>query len=293
MVTDAGETCCLCSNAANYRCPSCDRKTCSLGCVTEHKNRFGCCGRRGVSYVPISEMTTETLTRDIALLDETARVIESTSRAFIQRHMEAAATASKRVKMGVLRKCCVERNIELISCPPMLVRHLKNYTSVRKNNVYWTVEWYFPQQDLVLFERRVNERLTLSQAIDKAFERTTEVRLHQELSQDYASLDNVVVLLKDLDSPPKSPKHFLCDLDGTLRDNISHTKILEFPRFEIVLKKDLHLYKLTDRRQLEVKDDTTEIPGNKKLKDNTDESTTQNGAVNCNYGPNKSNLAAS
>lgn len=250
MITDAGANCCLCSSRAKYRCPSCDRQTCSLSCVTEHKLTFNCSGRRGISYVPMSEMTAETLTRDIALLDGAARVIESTSRAFLKRHMDASASASKRVKIGVLRKCCAERNIQLAVCPPMLARHLKNYTSVRKNSVYWTVEWHFAQVDVVLFERRVNERSTLAQAMKTALDKVACDRKNAELLREYFVLDHVEILVKDLDSHTKQPSYFHCDINESIRHNIANTKILEFPRFTVVLKTDLHVYSLTERRRL-------------------------------------------
>nr|CAG8589454.1 7634_t:CDS:2 [Entrophospora candida] len=39
-----------------YKCPKCEMKTCSLGCVKEHKVKFGCDGvRKKTIYIDIEK----------------------------------------------------------------------------------------------------------------------------------------------------------------------------------------------------------------------------------------------
>ncbi|ORM40329.1 Box C/D snoRNA protein 1 [Babesia sp. Xinjiang] len=182
--------CCLCGEDAKYRCPTCLRQTCSVRCVAKHKEQHGCSGRKHISYIPVSDMTAETLSKDVALLDEVSRVIESTSRAFVQRQLEASTTAA----------------------------------------------------------RRVNERVKLSRALERVLSRLSDKSEHSEALREYFVPSNVVALLRDMDSPNTSPRHFMCDLECTVRQNLEKTKILEFPRIEIVLKRDLDTYQLAERR---------------------------------------------
>ncbi|GFE53941.1 box C D snoRNA 1-like, putative [Babesia ovis] len=258
MDTSADSKCCLCNSPAKYRCPSCFRHTCSLQCVTAHKKTYSCSGRKQPVYIPVSDMTTSTLSSDVALLDEVSRVLESTSRAFIKRQLDANTTANKHVKTTLLRKCCAERHIQLLLCPSILSRRVRNYTIIRKNNMYWTLEWFFPDVDIVLFERRVNERVNLKQSLERALERASNTVGTAEMLQEYRNTDDVTVLLRDLDSPNSAPKYFLCDLESSLRSNLENSKVLEYPRLVIVLKRDFDKYIIVERRdvQVQVKSDT-------------------------------------
>ncbi|GIX65545.1 Box C/D snoRNA protein 1 [Babesia caballi] len=192
-------------------------------------------------------MSDETLSRDLAFLDEVSRVLESTSRAFVQRQLTASASSARRAKLGALRKCCADRGVQLLLCPPTLARHRRNHTTVRKGTVFWTVEWYFAEPDVALFDRRFNERHVLSAALERALSSVRADDGYAELLSGYRVLSNVAVLLRNLDTPMRDPQYYECNMDGTLQDNIVNTKVLEFPRFYVALKKDLHLYKIVER----------------------------------------------
>ncbi|EDO07091.2 uncharacterized protein BBOV_IV007350 [Babesia bovis T2Bo] len=244
--------CCLCDSGAKYRCPGCLRNTCSLTCVSAHKEKYGCSGRKQPGYIPVSEMTTQTLTKDAAFLDEVSRAIESTSRAFVHRQVAANSVASKHVKPTVLRKCCAERGIQMLSCPPVLSRHLNNYTIIRKNTVFWTVEWYFHEFDLVVYEKRFSERSSLRQGIERIFLRALNNKEKFAVPDHYRDLANLMALLPDLDTPITDRKYFTCDLDDSLRSNLEHSKINEYPRIFIILKRNLYKYKLVERRVVDM-----------------------------------------
>ncbi|CDR97584.1 hypothetical protein, conserved [Babesia bigemina] len=248
MTTGHDASCCICGEAAKYRCPACLKQTCCLKCVAAHKERYECSGRPQPSYVPIQEMTDQTLSNDVSLLDRISRVIESTSRAFVQRQIDAHVKASKRIKTAALRKCCDDRGIILQLCPSHLSRHLRNYTCLRKGNMYWTVEWYFAKPDILLFERRVSEKCTIAKALERVLMRVAGKRNTANLLREYLDIHNVVILIRDIGEINNKSRYFMCDTHFTLRESIEKTRILEFPRIDVVLKRDLHLYKIVERR---------------------------------------------
>lgn len=66
---------------AKYKCPKCDLGTCSLACVNAHKVSTGCTGVRSrTSYIPLSSMTSATLSRDLHFLTEMERLAGSATR---------------------------------------------------------------------------------------------------------------------------------------------------------------------------------------------------------------------
>eukprot|EP00371_Babesia_bovis_P002012 XP_001610659.1 hypothetical protein [Babesia bovis T2Bo] len=186
--------CCLCDSGAKYRCPGCLRNTCSLTCVSAHKEKYGCSGRKQPGYIPVSEMTTQTLTKDAAFLDEVSRAIESTSRAFVHRQVAANSVASK----------------------------------------------------------QFSERSSLRQGIERIFLRALNNKEKFAVPDHYRDLANLMALLPDLDTPITDRKYFTCDLDDSLRSNLEHSKINEYPRIFIILKRNLYKYKLVERRVVDM-----------------------------------------
>ncbi|CAJ0825383.1 6157_t:CDS:2, partial [Entrophospora sp. SA101] len=58
QVDDNNKTQCQLCKLENwkYKCPKCEMKTCSLGCVKEHKVKFGCDGvRKKTIYIDIEK----------------------------------------------------------------------------------------------------------------------------------------------------------------------------------------------------------------------------------------------
>ncbi|CAG0922626.1 unnamed protein product, partial [Notodromas monacha] len=64
-------------HSAKYKCPRCDKRTCSLSCVKKHKVRYDCCGQRDrAKFVPVKKFSNLDLLNDYRFLEEAARVAE-------------------------------------------------------------------------------------------------------------------------------------------------------------------------------------------------------------------------
>ncbi|GBE62340.1 HIT zinc finger, putative [Babesia ovata] len=100
----------------------------------------------------------------------------------------------------------------------------------------------------MLFERRVSEKYTIGKCLERVLMRFGGKRNTAALLHDYLDIDNVVVLIRDIGERNKKSTYFMCDMHSTLRESIENTKMLEFPRLDVALKRDLHLYQIVERR---------------------------------------------
>lgn len=124
---------------AKYRCPACDRQSCSLGCVQEHKRRHACNGKRSraaAKCLPVSELTPEILLDDYWLLEDAAA-----SAHLLAKSLPPPSTAPKRPQRAALVKKCAERNIHLALMPAEMARARHNRTQLRGDRLFWTIEW--------------------------------------------------------------------------------------------------------------------------------------------------------
>ncbi|CCW68771.1 unnamed protein product [Phytomonas sp. Hart1] len=81
---DLKKECCICSSVmAKYTCPECDRYTCSLYCVNEHKKHYNCSGTPTVTrYVGLGDYTSLQMQRDYRFLENCKRIIDNAERSF-------------------------------------------------------------------------------------------------------------------------------------------------------------------------------------------------------------------
>ncbi|MPC76488.1 Box C/D snoRNA protein 1 [Portunus trituberculatus] len=74
-VANKPRVCEECGEEAKYTCPGCGRRTCSLGCVREHKAASGCSGLRDrTKLVSKEDMNNLTLLSDYSLLPNTNKL---------------------------------------------------------------------------------------------------------------------------------------------------------------------------------------------------------------------------
>ncbi|XP_065907857.1 box C/D snoRNA protein 1-like [Dysidea avara] len=72
---------CCHSSEAKYRCPGCDVRTCSVGCVKAHKVERECDGKRcKTAFVSQTEFSDNHLLSDYRFLEEVGSYIDSTHR---------------------------------------------------------------------------------------------------------------------------------------------------------------------------------------------------------------------
>lgn len=126
-----------CKGEAKYRCPACEKQTCSLSCVNLHKSVGKCSGKRlraGQAYLPASELTPTVLLDDYWFLEEANNSAK----------LLAKTIPSPRIRpqMKRLVKTCLARNIHLSLMPAGMNRAKNNKSSTLKGDkIIWTIEW--------------------------------------------------------------------------------------------------------------------------------------------------------
>mmetsp|Transcript_9651 Transcript_9651/g.10992 ORF Transcript_9651/g.10992 Transcript_9651/m.10992 type:complete len:320 (-) Transcript_9651:1059-2018(-) len=161
-------------NSWKYKCPACQIKTCSLGCVKAHKERVKCSGVRPSStFVPIKEFDDAVLRRDLRFMEETIRVADVSSRKikhFGSNHTFETNRRSKKrqrnhiasedgtfpeaddqrnvrfpYRLKELKKVAQERGVNLLLMPKGMSRHTNNKTffNRKEKSLHWTLELQF------------------------------------------------------------------------------------------------------------------------------------------------------
>lgn len=163
--------CCICHSAEwRYRCPRCSTKTCSLPCVTKHKQRASCNGKRDpAAYQKKNQLQTE------AGIDHDFNFLTGVERAFDKADHDAKtrgislggkpASYPKHSHQNVER-ALVESEVDIRRAPKGMSRSRLNRTEyINRSPHYclnWTVEWFFPEGLTIV--RNCFESLTLEQA---------------------------------------------------------------------------------------------------------------------------------
>ena len=171
------QLCCICQvSQYKYRCPGCAVVTCSLSCVKQHKANTGCLGVRTPSeFVPLKQMTDQTLIRDFALL-------ENTQTAVTRPVKSDNCSLSYSQKRAALKKLCYERGIWLKTMPTVFVRAKINTSHVRKRTeLWWRVEWHFPSiqstvsDHLILTDSFVDETIPVGDLVNRFLDNSWKV----------------------------------------------------------------------------------------------------------------------
>ena len=72
-----GPECWGCGQAAKYKCPRCEVRSCSLPCVTRHKEEHSCDGVRDrVKYLPLNKFSDMDVASDFRLLEEVSHQVD-------------------------------------------------------------------------------------------------------------------------------------------------------------------------------------------------------------------------
>ncbi|KAA6399475.1 MAG: hypothetical protein EZS28_005003 [Streblomastix strix] len=63
-------------SVAKYKCPACNKRTCSVACVKGHKIKDGCSGlRRANDFIPLNKMDVNTIYSDVAFLQQQQQIL--------------------------------------------------------------------------------------------------------------------------------------------------------------------------------------------------------------------------
>lgn len=206
--------CEVCGNKpAEYRCPACKIRTCSISCVKRHKQESGCTGiRPRVQYIPPGELDDLTLVHDCELQDEAHHACLRAS------EIEPKNTKiSKRKKL--LQKAALERGITIMFMPPYATRATENKTTfdIGEDTILWTIA--------VIWKgiRELRHRISHEQPIEQFL---------QAFVKEHGVDDGYTPFLKA--EGAEGGGYMEIDMTLKVGDILFATTVIEFPTLEFV-----------------------------------------------------------
>uniref|UniRef100_K3X7G2 HIT-type domain-containing protein n=1 Tax=Globisporangium ultimum (strain ATCC 200006 / CBS 805.95 / DAOM BR144) TaxID=431595 RepID=K3X7G2_GLOUD len=277
-------TCAMCETSdVKYRCPRCERITCSLECCLDHKKTYSCDGKRDrTQYVELKQFTDANLSSDFFFLEEVARSTNSAARSRSQMGLNARHFMPKKGPAGKKRKVAsgkagaakpvnphvasdwllrfpvpfqllvqhaAKRGVDVTLLAPGMSKRVRNtsYMDIRKNVLYWRVEWTFPSADTTvnLFEVKVSDAETPFAILAQYLTKNPENASVRGKLRKYAVSDwqhHVVLLLRKEFTPASEPQYYRLDGNLSLESNFKRKPIVEFPVIVVALKSDAGKY---------------------------------------------------
>ncbi|XP_039508689.1 box C/D snoRNA protein 1 isoform X2 [Pimephales promelas] len=221
---------------AKYRCPSCKKHTCSLACVKQHKMASGCCGVRDkTTFVPLSEFDEMNLLSDYRFLEDTARLSQQSNRDAV---LLRSRQHRKEGTWMIRRARAVKVTLKFL--PKMFSKHRENRTIFRRaeGRFHWHMKIHFPQSDAVYSERFPDDQ-QLDQILNEYIHPSQSDPVKRQKLQIYvhSPREDICVFLKAEQRLHNSLRFLELDLKKTLRENLMHKTIVEYPEVFVVLKR--------------------------------------------------------
>ncbi|KAG1690584.1 hypothetical protein DVH05_028087 [Phytophthora capsici] len=266
--------CCGCGKSdVKYRCPRCERITCSLQCCVAHKKEFDCNGKRDrTKFVGLKTFTDADLSSDFFFLEEVSRSTNSAARSRSQLNANARRYTSNKkrkvessapinpdipadwlarfpIAVQLFAEHSVKRGVALTLLAPGMSKRTRNssYMDTKKNTMYWRVEWAFPNAEVPvsLSEDRANEKQTLFALLGKYLAPSQEnVALRGKLKK-YAVADwetQILLLLRKEFTPASQPQYYRLNGNQSLESNLKRKAVVEFPVITVALAADSDVY---------------------------------------------------
>ncbi|XP_039133828.1 putative box C/D snoRNA protein SPCC613.07 isoform X2 [Dioscorea cayenensis subsp. rotundata] len=155
-------------NPWKYRCPGCSIRTCALPCVKAHKQRTSCTGKRSrAEPIPISQFNDDLLLSDYKFLEEGKRVADSARRTISGLVGNIGFHLPTRLK--ILRNAARRRRTQVLFLSQKMAKSERNRSryDIRKNTIFWTIEWRFNGTDVSLIDHGADEYTNLHSLLEK------------------------------------------------------------------------------------------------------------------------------
>lgn len=166
---------CACGEAAIYRCPACDARSCSLACVQRHKAVQSCSGVRDKSgYRSVQAFDDAALFRDYSFLEGVTRAVDSGKRT--RRETAQPVAAMRNGGLTPARQNLLhharERGVQLELLPHGMTRQRENSTRYdgRRRSIGWRVELRFVDAGVLHVLPCVPESCSLMQLLRSCLE---------------------------------------------------------------------------------------------------------------------------
>ncbi|XP_066293721.1 box C/D snoRNA protein 1-like [Branchiostoma lanceolatum] len=254
MTSVQNRKCESCDEATpKYRCPRCERLSCSLPCVKKHKADHDCDGVRDkTAYVPVKEFTERHLLSDYRFLEEVDRKVDNANRD-VQAHKR---TNNK--FMNLLRTKARLSGATLKLLPTGFTRRRQNTTQFNRKlqMMNWRVEWSFPQAEAFYSDKWVPEDTVLKTALQKYVdpEKANAVIRHRLKAYCSREISNMHLLMKVEERRANSIRYEELQADMTLKENLRGKVVVEFPTILVVLAEQIHKYKLVGEEDTPVEE---------------------------------------
>ncbi|XP_065837650.1 box C/D snoRNA protein 1-like [Oscarella lobularis] len=256
-------SCCLCPNASKYKCPSCERSTCSLRCVKNHKETFSCEGKRDpTKFIALKAFTDADLINDYRFLEEVNRLADKSSRenrSFVARRPFRARKSWWTPREDALEKFARTRGIKFRRLPKGFSKRSENtsFYSTRTKSIHWRIRWHFPRAEADYVDDKVHENTLLNKALEKYInvEKGDPILTHR-LKMYWKS--EVSLLLRNEYSPANQIRYFKLDLTQSLGENLRNKTLVEYPTLIVALPSELSQYKLETNSKEETEEEEEE-----------------------------------
>lgn len=120
-----------------------------------------------------------------------------------------------------------DRGVQILFMPTGMLRHKSNKSHVKKDTIYWNVEWNLhpleSKEPVAKYTSLVAETTLIIKALESLDLRSTDVSL----------------LIKRLPAPSNQPKYNLISDDMTLQLALKDMTVIEYPTIEIVPRSRL------------------------------------------------------
>lgn len=197
-----------------YMCPRCNIRTCSLDCVSKHKIKTGCNGKRNrEAFLPLCRMSDSSLRSDYFFLEEVLdRMPRDAKRAKTQHQTSR--------KCRRLLQQCEKRGITLKMMPTMMERHKKNnsWYCVKRDTIMWKIE-------VIMHPSKKSFSFQLSE--DEA-EILTHLQKHAQKA-DISIDDSMQLFVKQLPAPTNKQRYVKIETIDNLRSFLAGKTIIEHP----------------------------------------------------------------
>eukprot|EP00056_Hartaetosiga_gracilis_P006987 m.102901 g.102901 ORF g.102901 m.102901 type:complete len:266 (-) comp12603_c0_seq3:629-1426(-) len=212
--------CSMCGiESAVYRCPCCDRRTCSVACVKKHKVTYNCSGvrPRTVKTSSRKELTGEKLWQDYCLLEGAGRLVGNGKRTSKSNALgkEVQTPKKRRKEMRMCKEAKQSFGINLRAFPPSFKKHKENtsYFDTRRKRMVWRVSVCFAEAGVSFALNGVNGNTVLQELLDDKF-----FRKHAKNSERRHRVDiyvqhqgDILVLMKAIGERADQPRSFGLD----------------------------------------------------------------------------------
>ncbi|ORZ03922.1 hypothetical protein BCR43DRAFT_520980 [Syncephalastrum racemosum] len=237
-----------------YTCPRCEKHTCCVACIKQHKAQEGCSGERSKThFISRNTYQEKDMMSDYVYLEDMARRADTLSRDRQRNSITAPTRPQHQQQKKILdprSKFLVQHarqqlHIHLDILPFEMSRHKKNKSNYNKKSrqFFWTVEYHFHDTDdhVVLDHGNPGNR-TLRASLDNMFyaaeprgQTYYPILRQQTRTFGEAGMDQWVIGLKK-----EGGRHGLIrltdHLDTTWNDILQGERIVEYPIVHVWLK---------------------------------------------------------